>query len=348
MNTTFILTTLLLTPHAPVPHETSQTPTGPAPWMIYLKEHPSGTVGLMLSTLEPAKVIHNVTVRENGKVITKQVESQITRRTFSRLTLDQVQGSYTSASGKPVTASEVSKRAKDGLAILISADGKPIDPAWLRIANPHTVVLASAAFQRAQTITPVVPCTTSAPQLALLKTDPAGHVVVPGRSHPNRVATRVRIGGAGLPNAQPLPALPVAGRISPPQAGGSPNRRLEDVPFEAYDLAGKSVARADALTRLKFGGMVLLTPQNLPPDAAYLRLFRGDLLVLASPEFRTNSTMTTTVATPVIGVGGVRAVPVVAPIPAVPLVPAKPIQKLAPPAVVPAAPKLVPAQPVKP
>ena len=51
-----------------------------------------------------------------------------------------------------------------------------------------------------------------------------------------------------------------------------------------YDLTGRRVPRADALARLAAGGLVLVAGDNRAPDEAYLKLFRGDLLVLVAPE----------------------------------------------------------------
>ena len=51
-----------------------------------------------------------------------------------------------------------------------------------------------------------------------------------------------------------------------------------------YDLTGKSVSRAEALKRLKNGGFVLISGDHRLPDDAYLGAFKGDLLVLASPD----------------------------------------------------------------
>lgn len=64
----------------------------------------------------------------------------------------------------------------------------------------------------------------------------------------------------------------------------APIKPLTDVKFEAYDLTGKRVDKSDAMKRLEAGGLVLIAGDNRLPDSQYLKMFRGDLLVLVSPE----------------------------------------------------------------
>ena len=72
---------------------------------------------------------------------------------------------------------------------------------------------------------------------------------------------------------------------NPPAVNGdAPVKSLEDTRFEAYDLNGKTVSKEAALKRLKAGGFVLISGDSRVPDASYLKQFRGDLLVLVSPE----------------------------------------------------------------
>ena len=44
------------------------------------------------------------------------------------------------------------------------------------------------------------------------------------------------------------------------------------------------MSKDDTLKRLKAGGLVLIAGDSRVPDASYLKMFRGDLLVLISPE----------------------------------------------------------------
>jgi hypothetical protein len=80
-------------------------------------------------------------------------------------------------------------------------------------------------------------------------------------------------------------------------AGGNPNqireitmnRWLPVELSEVKDLAistadGKKVNLADALKKLAKGGVVLVSGDGKPVDPKYLKLFRKDVLVLASPE----------------------------------------------------------------
>ena len=66
--------------------------------------------------------------------------------------------------------------------------------------------------------------------------------------------------------------------------GAAPTKPLEDVKFEAYDLTGKAVSKAEVLKRLKAGGMVLIAGDNRLPADEFLKPFKSDLLVLVSSE----------------------------------------------------------------
>lgn len=45
------------------------------------------------------------------------------------------------ADGKPLTAAEAVRRLAPGSVVLYSTDGNPVDPAYLRVVQPETVVL---------------------------------------------------------------------------------------------------------------------------------------------------------------------------------------------------------------
>jgi len=69
-----------------------------------------------------------------------------------------------------------------------------------------------------------------------------------------------------------------------PASGDAPLKPLKDVPFESYDLNGKSVSHAEAMKRLSAGGYALIAGDSRISDEAFLKQFRGDLLVLISNE----------------------------------------------------------------
>ena len=120
------------------------------------------------------------------------------------------------------------------------------------------------------------------------------------------------------------------------------NRKLlSDVKFDAYDVSGKLIPRAEAINRLRAGGLVLLAGDNKLPDAAYLKSFRDDILVLVSGEFVFPQGMPNPYDMPVKSAtappGPGRGDPVVRPAPAIGLV-APAVQLRVAPAVIQAVP----------
>jgi hypothetical protein len=349
-----------LAPAAPIPQDTNPTPTGPAPWVLYLKADTSGQVGIIVTTYQKVKQTRGVVTNENGKQVVKQVQEEVTVPSQAHHVLNNMAAAYRTAAGTDLTAADVLKRAKDGVVVLVAADGKPVEKGWLRAVGPDAVVLTADVLGKA-VVPPVganVRAATAAPRLVLLGTDADGKVKVAynpnaGAGGTNTVAfaraNRIIINnGNQLLLANDVGFAPAAA----PAVGVAPTKPLEEVALDAYDLTGKMVPRADALKRLKAGGMVLIAGDNRVPDAAYLNTFRGDLLVLVSAELLNVPTKPSALPG-----GVVRPLPIkIAPLaPAVlPVAPAVPAPAPAPakpdadkPAeVAPAKPAVLPARPI--
>lgn len=351
MLTSLVLGAALAAPGAPVPRDTEPAPTGPAPWVLYLKADDAGRAQVMVYKNQKVTQSRSVIETVDGKPTTKIVQEEVERMVASYVALDTINPKFTTAQGATLTTDSVMKRAKTGFVVLVSADGKPVSKSWLRTIDPEAVIatadgLVSPVAPRAITIVP-----TAAPRLVLLGTGTNGKVQIAYNAAGggnngygggqfiggNRVVfinngngmQQVFLGDDGgyysNPNATPVNAE-------------APVKSLEDAKFEAYDLNGKTVAKADALKRLKAGGFVLIAGDNRVPDASYLKLFRGDLLVLVSPELLNVPTGIKGVAKPAVGQPALLPA---APAPAV--APAKPL--LLKPAVIRVAPLRV--QPLK-
>jgi hypothetical protein len=263
-----------------------------------------------------------VTEVVGGKQVNKQVTSEVERTVASYVTLTDRNARFATAAGTPVAAGVALKRAADGLTVLVSADGKPVDRWWLRGVDPDAVVVTSEALVGVGGPRSTVQVPTLAPRLALLGTGADGQVQVPynpvaGASGLNNSAVGNRVvflnNGAGQ---MPI-FLNDDGSYTPnptPAAGAAPVKPLADVRFDAYDRAGKLVRREDTLARLAAGGLVLVADDNRLPDESYLKLFRGDLLVLVSPELA--NVPTGAKGKPVAAVGPAIAA---APVQAIPL-----------------------------
>lgn len=350
----------LAAPSVPVPKDAAPTPTGPAPWVVYLKADAGGQTMLMVSRVQKVTQARQVTGIENGKRVTKIVREEVERPVASYVSLADQGAKFTTAAGAPVSAEAVQRRAQNGLVVLVSADGKPVEKGWLRAADPDAVVitadgLASIAPPRSLVAAPTLP-----PRLVLLGTGADGRVQA--AYNPAAEASGVFYGpgnrvvfinnGAGM---QPI-FLNDNGGYSPsptPSTAAAPVKPLAEVKFDAYDRTGRLVPRTDALARLKAGGLVLVSGDTRAPDESYLKLFRGDLLVLSSPELL--NVPVGSKAKAVAGRAAPAVVPALAPvapaiIPPPVAVPVKPIQLkigVARPVAVPALPP-VPAKPVAP
>ncbi|MDB5309145.1 MAG: hypothetical protein JWO38_3347 [Gemmataceae bacterium] len=337
MLTSFVLGAALVAPAAPVPRDTNPAPVGPAPWVVYLKADDSGRVALTVYKNLKVTQTRLVTTVENGNPVTKQVQEEVDRLLPSYLVLGDLNARFATAQGTALTPEGVMRRAKDGLVVLVSADGKPVEKAWLRAVDPDAVVVTAEGLVSPVAPRPAVAVPTAAPRLVLLGTGADGKVQVaynpmPGGGFGGNVAVGrggrvvfVNNGGVNQPvflneDVSFTPTVPAV-------SAGAPVKALEDVTFDACDLTGKLIGREDVLKRLKAGGLVLVAGDNRVPDPAYLKMFRGDLLVLVSTELLT------------VPGGGVRpgvARAVALPVPVAPpalLVPAVP---LAAPAAVPA------------
>jgi hypothetical protein len=268
-----------------------------------VKANEGGGVTIIATVYEKRKVQQQFFVIENGKQVMKQQETEVMTQTYIQKELGEFGGKFKTADGATLTPEQATKRVKDGATILITADGKPIDPGWLRVVGTDTVVmftseLAQAHFQYGHSALPSTPN----PRLVMLGTDSKGNVRIPVNPNGANVAyydefggfqNNVRVfrgGGMGgrmvVMNGN---IMPVDGDGSDPTptkpAGADGKKPLEDIRFDAYDLTGKLIPKAEAMKRLKAGGLVLFAGDNRFPDTEYLKAFREDMIVLVSAEF---------------------------------------------------------------
>jgi hypothetical protein len=269
--------------------------------VLAVKANSTGGVTIIAIVYEKRKIQQQAFVMENGKQVLKQQEVEIMTSTYIQKNLGDFGGKFTTADGADITAEQATRSVKDGATILIAADGKPIDPIWLRSVGRDTVVmhtteLAHAQFQFGHSSLP----TTPNPRLVMLGTDEKGNV----RTHVNtngsnvnqiyddfgnfnnvrfRAAGRVMVNG----NVMIVDGGADGGATTPATkpAGPDGKKSLEDIRFDAYDVNGKLIPKADAMKRLKAGGLVLFAGDNRFPDPDYLKAFRDDLIVLVSAEF---------------------------------------------------------------
>lgn len=286
-------------PAAPVPRDALPNAAGPAPRVAAVKADASGAVWINAYVYSKQKVQQTYFVVENGQQVMKTREVEQTVSNYVRKTVGDFGGKLATADGTALSTQEATRRLKDGATLLITADGKPVDKAWLRAVTGDTVVLTAEGLAHAHFLSGSAPYPmTAAPRLALLGTDDNGAVRLPVNGNANvntggvyydefgngRIIRRaVALPGGGVEVVETYSGGPApAPAATPPGADGK--KALADVKFDAYDVTGKPVPRSEALGRLKAGGLVVLAGDNRFPDADYLKAFRDDVLVLVSSE----------------------------------------------------------------
>jgi hypothetical protein len=304
MLASLVLGAATLSPAAPVPRDTVPPPAGPAPKVAVLRADAGGALALTGVIDETRKEPVKTTAVENGQVTAAETVRRVGRTTTVRKTLAELAGELSTAGGVRLTPEEAARRVQDGSAVLVSADGKPVAPGWLRAADPDAVVITSPSFahadfqapnravsrrMRADADVPQGPATPE-PRLVLLAADPDGRVTLAvyptspaGGTGSSRFVVQQN-GGVNNPGVVQLQVVAEVTVTGPEAKPATEKKPLDEVAFNAYTADGALLPRADALARLKAGGLVLVAGDNRLPDQAYRKLFHRDLVVLASAE----------------------------------------------------------------
>jgi len=300
MLSSLLVAATITAPGAPTPKDAVPNTSGPAPRVVAVKSDANGTVWITAQIWERRKVQQQFVVVENGKQVMKQQEVEQPFSTYLHKAIGDFGARFNTADGLALSTEEVTRRLKGGATLLVTADGKPIDKAWLRAVDGDTVVMQTEGLAHAQfqynpnNISISALPTTSSPRLALLRADEGGVVrlaVNPSGGVANANVYYEDLGGARIVRGRAVAwqgNIELDGSYLTPRAdaksGLDSRKPLSDLKFDAYDIRGKLIPRAEALNRLKAGGLVLLAADNRFPDPTYLTAFRDDILVLASGE----------------------------------------------------------------
>lgn len=124
--------------------EPDSKPKGPAPVLVKIPGKVEAVMAMIPQT-RMVEVAKTVTEEKDGKVVTKVVREKVpqTFTTYVSFRLAGAKGQM--ASGKKLDAEEVAKAMDKPQVIAISADGKPVDPAYLKLMKPDTLIIEATA-----------------------------------------------------------------------------------------------------------------------------------------------------------------------------------------------------------
>jgi hypothetical protein len=138
-----MLTALVLTAAvaAPVPPPAPPVAGGPAPRLLELKPDAAGKVAVTVTRTELQKVTVTV-IGANGLATTQEREVPVSKTVVAELA-DVKELKVTTADGKKVDVADAVKAVKGGAVVVVSADGKPVSPNFLKAFKDDVLVLVS-------------------------------------------------------------------------------------------------------------------------------------------------------------------------------------------------------------
>jgi hypothetical protein len=140
MLTTFTLLAAMVA--APVPKDA--TPPGPPPRILELKTEQDGKVRVQVIRQVKQTVTVNVVVNKNGQQVVEAQQREVMSNISTRVELSEVKDlSIWSADGKEADKPIALKKLSEGAIVVISADGKKVDPRYLKLFRDDVIVLAS-------------------------------------------------------------------------------------------------------------------------------------------------------------------------------------------------------------
>jgi hypothetical protein len=159
MFTQLALVTALMLPGAPVPKSTPIS--GPAPRVVEIKPDQNGKILFSITRQEKQKLpiaVGNAIAPANGQAPAIR-EREITRNVSVQVELKDLKELVaTTAAGKSVSIEDALKQISNGAVVVLSSDGKAVDPGFLRVFKDDTLVLSSPDLINIRAIgnTPVI------------------------------------------------------------------------------------------------------------------------------------------------------------------------------------------------
>jgi hypothetical protein len=181
MLTSFVLSMAIA---APVPAPTPPVASGPAPRLLELKANADGKIMVTVMRTEVQKIPVAAGVAQPGGAAPAVVTREVRVSKMVNVELNDVKDlKVTTADGKKLELADAMKKLKGGAIVVVSSDGKPVSPNFLKLFKDDVLVLTS-------------------PEL----TGPANTSTIGPRPFPGGI------------RPVPLPAVP--GKVLPAQPGG--------------------------------------------------------------------------------------------------------------------------------
>jgi hypothetical protein len=139
--TSSLLTVLALTLSAPLP--VREAPQGPPPRILVVEIENDGQPVIITPVTEMRAVPVTVNVVVGGQVQQRTETRSVVVESRVKVSLTDRPTEVFGLDGKRLTAEEIKKRITRSGPILVSSDGKPVDPFYLRLAREGSVVVVS-------------------------------------------------------------------------------------------------------------------------------------------------------------------------------------------------------------
>ena len=134
-----LLASLFLCAQDPEPEPEPQA-KGPAPVLVKISGKVD-TVNVLVPQIRFVTIEKEILEEKEGKKVSKRVREQVPQ-TFNRYVVFRLAGAKGQlAGGKKLDAAAVAKALDKEQVIALAVDGKPVDPAYLRLLKPETLVI---------------------------------------------------------------------------------------------------------------------------------------------------------------------------------------------------------------
>ncbi len=221
----FTALALTLAIGAPVPAPTAPVAAGTAPRVMELKPDANGKITLTVTRTEMQKVQVGVAIAgllPAGAAPPPAATREVPVMHMVVVELGDVKDlTITTADGKKLDKEEAIKKLTAGAIVVVSGDGKPVSPVFLKVFKDETLVLASPELIAPQGGVP--------PGYRPSRPLPA----VPGgiQIQPGVIQIQIAPGGAAVVPAVPLqPALPAVPAQPAPAAPAKPAAPVPPAP----------------------------------------------------------------------------------------------------------------------